>query len=109
MNNIESVINIEKEKLKELQSNMHKLINNLDRFKENINSNNLTDLIILNQNINHLNNLIQLTERNILYNNKNNLSNLNQKRLQEYDEFNDILQKFLPYMLVESMNKSNKK
>lgn len=105
---IDSIVNIEKEKLRELQSNMHKLINNLDRFKETINSNNLTDIIILNQNINQLNNLIQKTERNILYNNKSNLSTLNQKRLQEYDEFNGILQKFLPYMLLESMNNSNK-
>ena len=107
--NIESVVDIEKDKLKELQSNMHKFINNLDRFKENINSNNLTDIIILNQNINQLNNLIQQTERNILFNNKTDLSKLNQKRLQEYDEFNNILQKFIPYMLLESMNSSNKK
>ena len=59
--------------------------------------------------VNYLNNLIQKTERNILFNNKTNLSKLNQKRLQEYDEFNNILQKFIPYMLLDSMNKSDKK
>jgi hypothetical protein len=106
MNNIESIINIERNKLKEFQSQMDKYISNLNKFKSNINNNNLVEILILNQEIDKLINIIQNNDRNILYNNKSNLNEKNRILLNDYDNSTQIISKYLPYMLLDSMTQN---
>lgn len=103
MNNLESVINIERNKLKEFQSHMDKYISNLNKYKNNISNNNLVEILILNQEIDRIINIIQNNDRNILHNNKSKLNEKNKKLLEDYDNSNKIISKYLPYMLLESM------
>tara|TARA_B100001093_G_C26611870_1_gene920585 strand:+ start:529 stop:849 length:321 start_codon:yes stop_codon:yes gene_type:complete len=106
MNNIDSVISIERNKLKEFQSQMDKYISNINKFRNNINSNNLVEILILNQEIDKIINLIQNNDKNILYDNKNSLNEKNRQVLQNYDNSNKIISKYLPYMLLESMSQN---
>lgn len=99
----DEIINIEKDKLKDLQSNMDILINLLKNNK--ISKEVLADLIFLNENINNLSTQIQDIHVKILQK-KDNLSESDKIKLDNYSSNNKIIEKYLPYMLIDSMNLS---
>lgn len=104
MNSIDTIINIERSKLKNFQSTMDKYISNLNKYSNKINNNNLVDILILNQNIDHIINLITENNIKIFKNNKNDLSKKNKIDLDDYDKNNKIFKKYLPFMLLDSMD-----
>ena len=100
--NLNSLIQIERQKLKEFQSNMDKLISSINKHSNNIKENNLIDILFLNQDIETILNKIKNVEMNIISNIKHtNIKNKDQ--LETYNRNNKIIAKYLPYMLLESM------
>ena len=83
---------------------MDKYISNLNKYSNKINNNNLVDILILNQNIDHIINLITENNIKIFKNNKNDLSKKNKIDLDDYDKNNKIFKKYLPFMLLDSMD-----
>ena len=100
--NLKLLINIERQKLREIQSNMDKLISSINKYNYYINEGNLIDILYLNQNIDDILNKIQTVEMNIISNNKD-LNSKNKHKLNIYNKNNEIIQKYLPFMLLESM------
>ena len=97
----DQIINIEKDKLRDLQSNMDILINLLKNNQ--ISKEVLADLIFLNESINNLSIQIQDIHVKIL-DKKDDLSESNKIKLKNHNDNNKIIEKYLPYMLIESMN-----
>ena len=95
------IIEIEKDKLKKLQSGMDTLINhlNINELSKEI----LIDLVFLN---NEFNNLVSSIEdiKIKLLKKDNNISEQNLIRLKNYDHNNNIIKKYLPFMLLECIN-----
>ena len=104
MNNLESIVNVEKSKMQEFQSKMDKLINTIKQYNSNIDKDNLTDIILLNQNIQQLINQIEDTEMNILSNKKKHIYKKDFDRLKEYNKTNLLIKKYLPIMMLDSFH-----
>lgn len=104
MNTIDTIVNIEKSKLKDFQSAMDKYIFNINKFGSKIDNNNLVDILILNKQIEDVINQINENNINIFKKNKSNLSNKNRLELETYEKNNKILKKYLPLMLIDSLN-----
>ena len=104
MNTIDTVINIERSKLKEIQSSMDKYISNLKKYSNKINSNQLVDILVLNQEIDNIINLITENNMKIFKDNKSSLTKKNKLELETFDNNNKIFKKYMPFMLLDSIN-----
>ena len=102
------ICDIEKDKISNLQSSMSKLINSIKNNQNNLSSNNLCDLMFLNQNIDQLIYEIETLEIKICKKTKNKyLSHYNKERIENYDHNQKVIDNFIPYMMAYSMMISN--
>ena len=108
MNKKKIICDIEKDKLSNLQSSMSKLINTIKDHQNKLSSNNLCDLMFVNQNIDKLISEIETLEIKICKKTKNKyLSDYNKERIENYNNNQKVIDNFLPYMMAYSMMISN--
>ena len=96
--------NIQKTYFSELQSNSDKLLNSLKSSKFNLNEDNLNSILLINKLIEELNYNISDLDNQII--NKipiNRRSDSIKERLDEYNNHNKIIKKYLPFMIAENL------
>ena len=87
---------------------MSKLINSIKNNQNKLSSNNLCDLMFLNQNIDQLITEMENLEIKICKTSKNKcLSEYNKDRIETHDHNQKVIDDFLPYMMAYSMMISN--
>ena len=101
---MDKLIKIEKNKFSKLNRKFNKLIKNLGKSGiEKINIKIIKELNLVNSHIDVLINTIEECNRDINKNN-NKISKDLQKKIKNNEEIEEIINKFLPYMLLYQLN-----
>jgi len=104
MNNNQFICNIEQNKLSSVQSSLTKLINAIKNNQKNLESEDLCNIIFINESIDQLVSEIDNLEIKIRKGDINNHISSNIKnRIKDYDHNHMIIKTFLPYMMAFSL------
>ena len=100
-----SIYDIEKSHLSSLQSSLDRLLNVISKLNRKFSEEELEDIILLNNDIRILENKINNFEINLIKKLPKRKITKNMKdRINTDNHANNVIQKFLPYMLAYSMN-----